>query len=211
LVAEPFRYFAWLIPAWIGAWLLYEGTGVKDLSSAAKLGYWTVAKLIIWIAPLLIIVRLSLRRPIGEYLGLVRVGSGVRIGLVVGAGFVLLSACVDIFARGYRWPAPSLGLLSVLTVAPLFEELMFRGFALRALQESGYRFWPANLTASFMFLGLHLPGWYFMNALGAAQIVVACSIVLIGLVAGYSKRRADSTWASVIFHFINNLYSAFLR
>jgi membrane protease YdiL (CAAX protease family) len=208
---EPFRYYAWLIPAWVGAWLLYEGAALEALPSAARIGYWTIAKLIIWIAPVLLIVRYSLRRPVAEYLGLVRPIAGVRTGLVVGAVFVLLSASIDSFTRTYRWPAPSLGLLSALTVAPLFEEVMFRGFALRALQDSGYRFWPANAIASLMFLGLHLPGWYFMNAFSAPQLVVGASVLLIGMVAGYAKRRADSTWASVAFHFVNNLYSAFLH
>lgn len=102
-------------------------------------------------------------------------------------------------------------MLSALTVAPLFEEVMFRGFALKALEDSGYRFWPANTIAAILFLGLHLPGWHFMGKLGASQVVVGLSVVVIGMVAGYAKRRSNSTWASVTVHFLNNLYSAFVR
>jgi membrane protease YdiL (CAAX protease family) len=36
-------------------------------------------------------------------------------------------------------------------------------------------------------------------------------VVLIGLVAGYAARRAQSTWAAVAVHGVNNLYAAFLR
>jgi membrane protease YdiL (CAAX protease family) len=30
------------------------------------------------------------------------------------------------------------------------------------------------------------------------------------MVAGYAKRRSNSTWASVTVHVLNNLYSAFV-
>jgi membrane protease YdiL (CAAX protease family) len=98
-----------------------------------------------------------------------------------------------------------------VTIAPLVEELMFRGFALRVLTDARRPFWLANTAAAAMFLGLHLPGWYFAGGLGASRVVSAVSIVLIGLVAGLAKRRAGSTWASVAFHFVNNLYAAFVK
>jgi membrane protease YdiL (CAAX protease family) len=210
-VPEPFRYFLVLIASWIAAWLLYEATPIADLPSGGKFVYWTVAKIVIWIAPIIAVVRYSLKQPLMEYLGLVRFAAGVRGGLVVGAVFNALSACLDVFTRSYAWPGPSWGQLSVLTVAPLFEEVMFRGFVLRTLEDRSYRFWTANLVAALMFLGLHLPGWYFMGSLGPPQVIVGASIVIIGLVAGYAKRRSGSTWASVTVHLLVNLYSSFLR
>lgn len=207
----PFGYYLGLIFAWCGAWLLHETSPFAELSSEAQLAYWTVAKLMIWIAPILVLVRYVLRQPLIGYLGLTRMARGVRIGFAIGVVFVALSACIDVFARAYRWPSPSLALLSALTIAPLFEEVMFRGFILRGLEDASFRFWSANAIAALMFLGLHLPGWYFMNALGSPQIIVAASIFLIGLVAGYAKQRSGSTWASITFHFVNNLYAAFLH
>jgi membrane protease YdiL (CAAX protease family) len=62
-----------------------------------------------------------------------------------------------------------------------------------------------------MFLGLHLPGWYFVGALRPSQAVVAGGVLLVGLVAGYARHRARSTWAAVVVHFLNNLYSAFVN
>ena len=71
----------------------------------------------------------------------------------------------DVATRHFGWPSPGFALVNVLVVAPLFEEVVFRGFFLRELQESHVAFWPANITAALMFLGLHLPGWYFVGRL----------------------------------------------
>jgi len=204
-------YFVFLIAAWVAAWYLHDLTFVRDLGPGATVAYWTVAKLIVWIAPILLIVTCVLKRPAVAYLGLTGFARGIRVGSVVGATFVLLSAIVDVITRMHALPGPSWGMFNALTVAPLFEEVMFRGFALKALEDSGYRFWPANTIAAILFLGLHLPGWHFMGTLGASQVVLGLSVVIVGMVAGYAKRRSNSTWASVTVHFFNNLYSAFVR
>lgn len=204
-------YCLFLGVAWTGAWRLHESTPIHQWSEGGKLAYWTVAKVVIWISPILLTVRLAWRFPVAAYLGLVRFRAGVRTGLVVGAIFVGLSATLDVFMRSYAVPTANWGLLSAITVAPLFEELIFRGFALSVLADAGVRFWPANLVCAALFLGLHLPGWHFMGGLGPPRAIQGLSIVIIGLTAGYARRRAASTWASVTFHFVNNLYSAFLR
>src|SRR5690606_11477463 len=171
----------------------------------------TTAKLVIWIAPILLVVRLVFRRRLATYLGLVRPVRGAVVGIVTGAIFVAFAGTLDVFIRSYGWPTPSPGLFNALVIAPLFEELMFRGYAMRVLQERGYGFWSANLVAALMFVALHLPGWHFMGGIDSSRVVMVVSIVLIGLVAGYAMRRAQSTWAAVVFHFVNNLYSSFLR
>jgi membrane protease YdiL (CAAX protease family) len=204
-------YFVFLIAAWIAAWYLHDLTFVRNLGPGATVAYWTVAKLIVWITPILLIVSCVQKRPAVPYLGLTGFARGARVGSVVGATFVLLSAIVNVFTRSHALPGPSWGLLSALTVAPLFEEVMFRGYALKALEDSGYRFWPANTIAAILFLGLHLPGWHFMGTLGGSQVVIGLSVVIVGMVAGYARRRSNSTWASVTVHFLNNLYSTFVR
>jgi membrane protease YdiL (CAAX protease family) len=204
-------YFAFLIVAWVGAWYLHDVTFVRDLGPGATVAYWTLAKVIVWIAPILLIVTRALKRPAVAYLGLTGFARGIRVGSVVGATLVLLSAMVDAVTRTHAVPGPTWGMLNALAVAPLFEEVMFRGFALKVLDDSGYRFWPANTIAATLFLGLHLPGWYFMGTLGLSQVVLGLTIVIVGLVAGYAKGRSNSTWASVTVHFFNNLYAAFVR
>lgn len=204
-------YYAFLITAWIGAWYLHDLTSIKGFSPRNTFAYWTLAKLIIWISPILFIVTRALKQPLAAYLGLVRFRSGVRTGFVIGAILVAVSAAIDAFTRSHVLPHLSWPLMNALIVAPLLEEVMFRGFALKALQESGCPFWFANGIASILFLGLHLPGWHFTRGLGSSSVMLGLSVFLVGIVAGYAKRRSNSTWASVTVHFLNNAYSAFLR
>lgn len=70
-------------------------------------------------------------------------------------------AIIDAFTRSHALPSATWGTLKALIVAPLFEEMVFRGFALTALEESGFPSWPATAIAGILFLGLHLPGWHF--------------------------------------------------
>jgi membrane protease YdiL (CAAX protease family) len=210
-VREPFRYYVLLLVTWTGAWLLHESTSVRNLSEGGALVYWTAAKVLLWITPMLMNVALVMRRPVAEYLQLTEPARGIRAGLAIGAVLVALLASVDVFVKTFGWPSPAWALLNALVIAPLFEEVVFRGFVLRVLEESGYTFWTANAIAALMFLGLHLPGWHFTQGLGAAQLVLGVGIVIVGLVAGYAKRRAQSTWASIAVHFVNNLYSVFVR
>ncbi len=195
----------------MGAWYLHDLTSIRDFSPGATFTYWTLAKLIVWIAPVLLIVSRGLEQPPVEYLGLVRFRQGAAVGLALGAVFVALMAVIDAFTRSHALPSLSWAAVNALVVAPLSEEIVFRGFALKALEDSGWRFWPANGVAALLFLGLHLPGWQFTRGLNSSSIVPGLGVVLVGIVAGYARHRADSTWASVTVHFLNNLYSAFLR
>jgi membrane protease YdiL (CAAX protease family) len=204
-------YYVILIPAWVGAWYLHDLTSIRDFSPGATFAYWTVAKLIVWIAPVLLIVSRALGQPPVEYLGFVRLRQGVLVGLAVGAMFVALMAVIDAFTRSHALPSLTWPTLNALVVAPISEEVVFRGFALKALEDSGWRFWPANGIAAVLFLGLHLPGWQFTRGLNSSSIVPGLSVLVVGMVAGYAKHRANSTWASVTVHFLNNSYSAFLR
>lgn len=204
-------HYLLLLAAWVGAWLAYGAFGMAARASAVQFLYWTAAKLLIWILPVLLIVRHRQQQPITAYLWLQDLGSGIRVGLPLGAGLVGVSLLADAVTKHFGWPSPGYALVNVLLIAPLFEEIVFRGFFLRELEESQVRFWPANILAALMFLGLHLPGWYFVGLLKPGQAGVALGICLVGLVAGYARRRARSTWAGVAVHFINNLYSSFMH
>lgn len=203
-------YYVTLIAAWVGAWYLHDLTSIRDLSARDTFAYWTFAKLIVWIAPILLIVTRGLKQSPAVYFGLMRFRHGASVGLAVGAALVVVMAIIDAFTRSHTLPSATWGTVNALIVAPLFEEIVFRGFALTALEESGCPFCPANAIAAILFLGLHLPGWHFTQGLGSATVITGLSVVVVGMVAGYARRRANSTWASVTVHFLNNAYSAFL-
>lgn len=200
-----------LMLAWIGAWLLHDASGLSPQQEGLDTLYWTVAKLLVWLLPIPVLVRMWSGQRLAEYLSLRHVRRGITTGLAFGLGFAVLSFGRDAFTRSFGPPAFTPGLLNALVIAPVFEEVLFRGFVLWSLQESGLRFWPANLLTAVLFLAIHLPGWYFAASPSLAQPAAMVGIVLVGLGAGLAKRRSDSLWGSIVFHAVNNLYSAFLR
>jgi membrane protease YdiL (CAAX protease family) len=204
-------YYIFLILAWVSAWLLYEQVNLEAQSSFIKFVYWTIAKLIIWILPIVVIIKFWLRQSLVEYLSLREWKKGVKTGAVIGLVFIGLSFILDLFMRGFGLPQITIGFFSAVFLAPVLEEIVFRGYVLGSLEKSGYGFWRSNFVAALTFLGIHLPGWYFMRSSNLTQPIVIFSIILIGLIAGYAKRRSDSTWGSILFHFVNNLYSSFIK
>ena len=104
--------------------------------------WWTIAKLAIWIAPPLWILRRA-GEELGEATGLATL-RGVRRGLGLAAAWLAFQLIVSLLRE--HWPGPfrwSSGAWNAFLVAPLFEEIVFRGFALRRLRRQGIRFWPA--------------------------------------------------------------------
>jgi uncharacterized protein len=204
-------YYIFVIPAWVSAWLLYEQINLESQSSLIKFVYWTIAKLIIWILPIVVIVRFWIRRPLVEYLSLHEWKKGAKSGAVIGLVFIGLSFILDFFMRRFGLPQITIGFFSAVFLAPVLEETVYRGYVLGSLEKSGYGFWLSNFVAALAFLGIHLPGWYFMGSSNITQPIVILSIILIGMIAGYAKRKSGSTWASIVVHFINNLYSSFIK
>lgn len=80
--------------------------------------------------------------------------------------------------------------LYVTIVAPIAEELLFRGVILRSMQPYGKRF--AILTSALLFGVFH------------GNIVQAPYAFLIGLVLGYAAIEHSIVWA-IVLHMFNNL------
>jgi len=88
-------------------------------------------------------------------------------------------------------------ILAVVIVAPLFEEIMFRGIIYDALSKK------MNVYISIIIAGV-LFGIYHLN------IFQGTYASLIGIVMGFSLVWTKSIWAPIIIHFVNNLVSIFL-
>jgi membrane protease YdiL (CAAX protease family) len=103
-----------------------------------------------------------------------------------------------------------LSLLSGVLIAPIVEEIAFRGAVLGSLTQR-YRFWFANLLTAFFFLGVHFPGWYFQGTLMtnvSSLLNGAVSIFILGLVFGYVAHQSKSVSGSIITHILNNIFNA---
>ena len=86
-----------------------------------------------------------------------------------------------------RWGYVSVGLL-----APLAEEMVFRGAILRSLLRWSSRPWIAIATSAVFFAAAHM---------NPAQLPHA---FLIGLLLGWMYYRTDSIVPGVVYHWINN-------
>ena len=126
--------------------------------------------------------------------------------LVQGLAWGLLIASMDIgvtYLLGglhfYGFALPLLegfryGFLWSLTffIIALFEETLYRGYALHALS-AALGFWPSAILLSALFGGLHL-----MNP--GETLVGALDVMSYGLLACFTLRRTGSLWFAVGLH-----------
>jgi membrane protease YdiL (CAAX protease family) len=86
--------------------------------------------------------------------------------------------------------------LVAVVVAPLAEELFFRGLLLGAARRVSGLAWPAILLSAAAFGIVHLP---------QPQNVVP--LTTMGIILGYVRLRYDSVWVCVLIHALFNLHT----
>jgi membrane protease YdiL (CAAX protease family) len=203
-----------LFSAWTCAWL--AGSYLRDTTgwfTNAEPVYWIVTKLALWMVPVHWLMRQTHTVNTADFLGLRKPGRGIGAGIVIGTGLLLFSLLADLFFGGASFVIPVLDLavLNGVFVAPTVEEIALRGFYLRSLMDSGVSFGRANWFAALVFVGMHLPGWYFQARLRAplSAIQPALFLLLLALFLGWLKDRTGSLWACIAVHGMNNAYTAF--
>lgn len=97
----------------------------------------------------------------------------------------------DIFGAGI---SPWLIFAAGVLIAPLVEELFFRGFIFTGLREK-YGWIPAALISAGLFAVVHL------------QPITIPPIFLLGLIFAYLYQRTESIWPGVIMHLGTNTLS----
>lgn len=213
LAACAVVYVALLYVAWVGAWLLARHLELHVewmTTTEGRFTYWLIAKALLWLLPAFVLIRASGR----TFKGVMRF-EHVRSILLWGGGVGLLLGAITLAVKlASHQPlfSSSIGLplFSGVLLAPLFEEYVFRGAVLGALN-GHYRFFVANTITALLFLGIHLPGWFFqgylvenlLNPVGGAL-----SIFLLGWVFGFVTYRSKSVAAGTVTHILNNLFNA---
>ncbi|HEX9036241.1 MAG TPA: type II CAAX endopeptidase family protein [Ktedonobacterales bacterium] len=170
------------------------------------------------IAPLYIAARASGRgmswRERLAALGLRRGRPGVTLGIVVGGVIVAFAASAlyswivtalrlplqtnsdQVLALGRTEPFTALGLLAAAAlVAPICEEIFFRGFAFAGLL-NGLSVGAAAILSAGLFAVAH-------TDLGSL-----IPLFLIGLVLAWARWRADSLWPAILIHMAYNTLAA---
>lgn len=123
----------------------------------------------------------------------VRAGAALLAEALAGGSLSDLQSRMDIIA-----PGGSLGLnflvtlLGVGVLAPIAEELYFRGLLHRWFR-SRFSFWPAVLLSSGIFALGHFD-----------SLAVVASTFILGIILAVTFERGRSLWLPILIHMINN-------
>jgi membrane protease YdiL (CAAX protease family) len=138
------------------------------------------------------------RRPLRD------VGAGLATGVVLVIVAAVTATITVVLAEGLLGHAPpeaeqvdpcvrgsALALLGpvVVLMAPLAEEIFFRGFLFRGLRRR-FRFWPAALISGAAFGLVHIAPVTARQAAGTALIAPALFVVGMGLAFVYERRKS---------------------
>lgn len=82
----------------------------------------------------------------------------------------------------------------IVVVAPICEEIFFRGFFFAGLR-SKLPFWAAGLISALLFGAVHLSD---------ANLIAGAQLMLLGLVLAGVYERTDSLWSNIAVHAFNN-------
>ena len=188
----------------VGAVFSFVITGVVEFAFVLATAYYMALKRAPGITIRQGLAALGLRRtPLGPAVIAAVVGFLVIIGVNVLYSFLIaafklpLHTNSDTLLQQAKYaPITSLGLiLGAVFVAPLCEEVFFRGFLFGGLLER-MSFWPAALVSAFLF--------------GLAHGDVGSFVVLFvfGLVLAFVRWRVGSIWPGIVIHAANNATAA---
>jgi membrane protease YdiL (CAAX protease family) len=102
-----------------------------------------------------------------------------------------LESQMDLVALFEDLSSPWLLLVGGIVVAPVVEELFFRGFVFAGLRER-YGWRKAGLISAGLFAVLHF------------QPLMVVPILLLGMIFAYLYHRSGSIWPAVIVHVLTN-------
>ena len=90
---------------------------------------------------------------------------------------------------------PVAAFIAVSILAPLLEELVFRGLLLRGLLNNKVNPWFAIVLVALLFGAAHLNPWQFVGA------------GFLGIILGFVYWRTKDLWICIYLHFLNNTIS----
>lgn len=143
-----------------------------------------------------------------DYLAL-RMPSGIDLLKWVGIFivFIFLAEFLTRFIDDFESPfmdrimetstKPYMLILGVGVIAPIFEELLFRGFFYKGLAESKLGSHIAIIITSILFAIIHMQ----------YNLAIILMIIPMALILGYSRYYTKSIWTPIVLHVLNNTIS----
>jgi len=108
--------------------------------------------------------------------------------------------------RSSQW----LGILAGVSLSPISEEILFRGFLLNRLNES-LSFWKSNFIAGALFMLVHVPYWVSKNGFSGRVIRDLVNVFLLGCLFGWVMKKTNSLWPAIGAHIGNNFLSVLIH
>lgn len=93
--------------------------------------------------------------------------------------------------------APALGALYILLIAPIFEEIFFRGIIFGGLRQKGHGFIFAAIVSALLFGLMHM------------NVAQGVNAFFLGLLAAYVYHQTGNLKSAIWLHVINNTYVVF--
>ncbi|OMC82259.1 hypothetical protein BK128_20625 [Viridibacillus sp. FSL H7-0596] len=167
-----------------------------------------VIKVVIWIIPVLLLVKITEKGVPFSYLGLrhnyingLKWACWVSLVLIsyfVILNFTILDNNVDFRIGFNEW-------LNTILLVGITEEIVFRGFLLRKLMDS-FKFWIANTITSLLFVSIHFPIWFYKGLFEFPYIFTASlTAFILGIIFGYVYKKSGSLWSVIVIHSLYNL------
>ncbi|MDA1060270.1 MAG: type II CAAX endopeptidase family protein [bacterium] len=206
--------FAGIMVGVLALTLKYSGLG--EIADSSERKGLIIAGIFIlqWIAiflPLILITRKKYKLK-WEHFGFKRISVKKTIALVIGSYLLFIGISIligifiiltDIRIPGYQvqddiLPLFGEGLTNLIiagvlitVVAPLIEEIFFRGFLLRTISGKIGIVW-GSIVAALIFAALHMPWQSFIP------------IFILGIIINRIVINSKSLWPAIVFHMLNN-------
>lgn len=205
-------YLAWIIRATV----LYPIDKSIESEAMATI-YAQTIRIALWIVPVFLYLKLvDNARPL-EYLKLTtRLRRALEGATLIAAYFTGMWIFENLMAGKSLFQIRPIGAAQLfkssllIPLAPIAEEIFFRGFVLRKLGER-IAFWKANLATSLLFVLIHWPNWLYTGGFQIGRVRDSAAIFLLGCFLGFLVRRTDSLWPAIAAHSLNNFIAMFLR
>ncbi len=186
-------------------------------SEAMAILYSQTIGIALWIVPVFLYLKLADKTSPLEYLKLTtRLRRAIESAMLIAVYFISVWTIENLMAGKSLFQVRSVGealslkVLLLLPLAPIAEEIFFRGFVLRKFGERA-AFWKANIATSLLFVVIHWPYWLYAGGFQMERGRDSAGIFLLGCFLGFLVRRTDSLWPAVVAHSLNNFIAMFLR
>lgn len=200
------HYFSIYFILFYAVWALYRTFLYSSINEFGFVGdlVHALVKIVVWAVPVFLYIKCIDKKSPLSY---TRINVNVGRGLLIGAGIGLLYIGVNILKaffimkKGISFDLNLDTILNVVIITGITEEIVFRGFLMNKI-EAFVEFWGANVITAVLFVTIHFPIW-IMEGKGIS-IMNIVTVFALGVLFGYTYKKTNSLWTSILLHATNN-------